>query len=37
MDQYFFKKGMGRREKPLMTPYEYGSARNAYKKRGEKK
>lgn len=32
-----YLKGFGRREKPFMTPYEYGSAKNTYKKRGAKR
>lgn len=33
----YYKKRLGRREKVFMTPYEYGSIKNEFKKRGVKK
>lgn len=31
---YYLKKGFGKHEKPLITPYEYGSIKS---KRGKRK
>ena len=29
---YYLKKGLGKREKPFITPYEYGSIKNRNKR-----
>ena len=30
---YYFKKGFGRYEKPILTPYEYGSIKIGERRR----
>lgn len=30
----YLKKGFGKREKPFMTPYEYGTTKNKSKEKG---
>lgn len=33
----YLKTGLGKHEKPFMSPYEYGSLKNESKKRGRRK